>query len=269
MIFLLPFGGPMDSRIQYINSITKACEVLSLFHSEEPELGIREISARLAMNKTTVYRIVKTLELNGFLIQNPDTMKYSPGFAILELAHTMYKSFDDKQIIYPIMEELRDEFNEDVVLSILNGSQAVCIDRLESTNGINLSSRVGAVLPLHMGATGKVFLPYLPKDTLETILTSLDGWPEPPAKVSRSSLEMDIAVITDKGYISSVSELDDGVYAVAVPIFTSPGKVKYSLGVCGTVERMEAKGPEKVAARLLAEGKVLSKRLESLKTVQK
>lgn len=259
----------MEAKVQYINSISKAFEVLKLFNSNETELGIREIGVRLGMNATTVYRIVKTLELNGMLFQNPDNSKYSPSFAILEMAHAMFGNFDDKKVIRPFMAALQKEFNEDIILSVLHGTSSVCIDRLESVNGINLSSSIGRVLPLTRGATGKVFLPYLASDTLEALLSTAAEGPDRPGSVDRQSLERDLAALRRDGFISSRAELDDGVYAIAVPIFRGDGEIKYSLGMCGTIERMEAKGPDLVAARLVEIGKVISRRLEQLETVRR
>lgn len=259
----------MEPKIQYINSITKAFDVLKLFHTNETELGIREISARLAMNATTVYRIVRTLELNGMLVQNPENSKYSPSFAILEMAHAMFRNFDDKQVIRPFMKALQAEFNEDVVLSVLHNTSAVCIDRLESANGINLSSSIGRVLPLTRGATGKVFLPYLDRVSLDSLLDQAAEAAGGEKAQVRHSLEQDLAAIRRDGFISSRSELDDGVFAIAVPLFKGDGEIKYSLGVCGTTERMETKGPDKVAARLVEFGQVISRRLEELGTVQR
>ena len=258
----------MDSKIQYISSITKGFDVLRLFNEGETELGIREISTMLAMNKTTVYRIVKTLELNGMLIQNPINSKYSPGFSILEMAHKMFKNYDDKKLLSPFMKDLQNEFNEDVVLSVLNGTNAVCIDRLESNNGLVISAHVGRILPIVAGATGKVFLPYIPKDTLDIILkNSRDS--NSKQVTSKTSLEKDIEKIVTSGYITSEEEIDTGVFAIAVPVFDDKGDAKYSLGICGSVERIKLKGIDTIANRLLEVKDEISKRLGHLSMVKR
>jgi len=262
----------MDSNIQYINSITKAFDILRLFDDETYELGIREISAKLDMNKTTVYRIVKTLEINNMLVQNPINRKYYPGLSILQMAHKMFKNYGDKDLIYPYMLELQKEFNEDIVFSVLSGTNVVCIERLESDNGLILSSRIGRVLPITSGATSKAFLPFLPEETISSILDSFetkDKLDNLHSKRTRQSLEADIALIRKKGYAISYSEVDTGVCAIAVPIFDNYQRVAYSLGICGTTHRMESKGIESMANKLLEASKILSKGLESLKTVQR
>lgn len=259
----------MKSKVQYINSITRALDILRLFDSQNWELGIQEISNRLAMNKTTVFRVVKTLEINGFLIQNPINSKYYPGFAILEMAHDMFQNFSEKSLIYPFMQQLQSEFNEDIVLSVLNGTNAICIERLESNNGLRLSSHVGRILPLYAGATGKVFLPYLPPEILESVLSCEKETFTMYTKIDRPSLEKDIESIRKNGYIISISEMDLGVSAIAVPIFDGKGKAAYSLGVCGSTERLESKDRDQIIKRLLEISSIISKRLGYLHIVQR
>lgn len=261
----------MDTKIQYINSITKAFDILRLFDEDTLELGIREISARLAMNKTTVYRIVKTLEINNMVVQNPNNRKYYPGISILHMAHNMFKNFGDKHLIYPYMLELQKEFNEDIVFSILSGTNVVCIERLESDNGLILSSRIGRVLPITSGATSKAFLPFLQDEVISSILDSFEPKEAVDGlhSITRQSLEEDIKSIREKGYAISYSEVDIGVCAIAVPVFDNYHRVAYSLGICGSTNRMEAKGIELMTNRLLELSKTLSKELESLKTVQR
>ena len=91
----------------HINSINRAFDILRLFR-DSWELGIQDISRLTGLNKTTVFRVVKSLEANRMLEQNLQTAKYHPGFAIVELAHSVYKNFDVKHIFLPYMRLLRE-----------------------------------------------------------------------------------------------------------------------------------------------------------------
>ena len=242
-----------------INSINRAFEILKLFH-DSWELGIQDISRLTGLNKTTVFRVVKSLEANRMLEQNPRTNKYHPGFAIVELAHSVYRNFDAKHIFLPYMYRLQQEFNEDCVLSVLSGTHAVCIERMQGDNPVNLHSRVGRALPVYGGSTARVLLSFLDRATLEQVYEGLDHAAGMRIPVTREVLESSMEFVRKNGYLSSCGVTDDGVYSVSIPIHANTGKV-YSLGVCGVEDRMRHKGIETITKRLLEYGKEISERL--------
>lgn len=259
----------MDEKQQKannINSINRAFEILRLFH-DSWELGIQDISRLTGLNKTTVFRVVKSLEANRMLEQNPHTNKYFPGFAIVELAHSVYQNFDAKWIFLPYMHLLQQEFNEDSVLSVLSGTHAVCIERMQGDNAINLHSRVGRALPVYGGSTARVFFPFLDEETRQKVYEDVGNAKGLRVTVSREDLDRSADFVRENGYLTSVGVLDEGVFSVSVPIRMN-GKVLYSLGICGVDERMHSKGIENIARRLLEYGKEISTKLDCCDVIE-
>lgn len=242
-----------------INSINRAFEILRLFHGSW-ELGIQDISRLTGLNKTTVFRVVKSLEANRMLEQNPHTNKYHPGFAIVELAHSVYQNFDAKRIFLPYMLLLQQEFNEDSVLSVLSGMHAVCIERMQGDNSINLHSRVGRALPVYSGSTARVLLSFLDQATLEQVYAEAKKPTGLRVPVSREDLEASMDFVRKNGYLTSCGVTDAGVFSVSIPIPMGKDKV-YSLGICGVEDRMRSKGIETITKRLLEYGKEISEKL--------
>src|SRR5689334_1519607 len=68
-----------------IQSVKRSTDIISLFSSAQPSLGITQIAALLNLNKTTVWGLVTTLEQQGFLQQDPATQKYGVGPKLFEL----------------------------------------------------------------------------------------------------------------------------------------------------------------------------------------
>lgn len=250
-----------------INSIHRAFVILRLFN-QSWELGIQEISHLTGLNKTTVFRVVKSLEANGVLEQNPSNSKYYPGLAILELAHGIYQNYDVKNIFLPYMKLLREEFNEDVVLSVLSGVYAVCIERLEGDNAINLHSRVGRALPLCGGSTARVFLPYLSQESLECVYQDERSAQALARPATRADLEESLAFVKQNGYLISCGVTDEGVFSISVPVRMDDTRI-YSLGICGVEERMHSKGVDVLISRLLDYGKQLSEKLAYCEVIYK
>lgn len=248
-----------QQRANNINSINRAFEILRLF-KDSWELGIQDISQMTGLNKTTVFRVVKTLEGNRMLEQNPRTLKYHPGFAIIELAHSVYKNFDVKHIFLPYMRRLQEEFNEDVVLSVLSDTYAVCIERMEGNNAINLHSRVGRALPIYGGSTARVFLPFVSTDILQRIYLEAESQTELLAPVTRASLDESMQFVREHGYLISCGVTDAGVLSISVPVQMDYAHT-YSLGVCGVEDRMQSKGIDRITALLLNYKQQLSDKL--------
>lgn len=243
-----------------INSISRAFDILRLFQNEW-ELGIQDISRLSGLNKTTVFRVVKSLEANCILEQNSKNSKYHPGFAIVELAHSVYTNFDVKYIFHPYMKSLREEFNEDVVLSVLSDVRAVCIERFMGDNAINLSSRVGRTLPLYGGSTARVFLPFLSAGKLQRVCEDLQNAPTevllPPTK---EELIDSLNFVREHGFLSSCGVTDAGVLSVSIPIPMDRTHI-YSLGICGVESRMLEKGVDLITSRMLQSGKQIAEKL--------
>ena len=243
----------------HINSINRAFDILRLFR-DSWELGIQDISRLTGLNKTTVFRVVKSLEANRMLEQNLQTAKYHPGFAIVELAHSVYKNFDVKHIFLPYMRLLREEFNEDVILSVLSGTRAVCIERTEGDNAINLHSRVGRALPIYGGSTARVFLPFVSQEILYRVYQEAETQTDLLVPVSREILEESIQFVCSHGYLTSCGVTDAGVFSVSVPVQMDSSHI-YSLGICGVEERMLGKGVAAITSRLLGYSRQLSDKL--------
>lgn len=248
-----------QSKSNNINSINRAFMILRLF-SESWELGIQDISRLTGLNKTTVFRVVKSLEANRMLGQNHQTDKYYPDVGVLELAHNIYANYDVKYVFQPYMNRLLEEFNEDVILSTLSGTTAVCIERFRSNNVMALYSNVGRALPVYGGSTARVFLPYLDEDARSHVYQELQQARELARPVSVEDLEESMDFIQKNGYMMSCGVMDRNVFSVSVPVKVDDSHI-YSLGICGLKERMYSKGVDHIAERLLDYGKQISDKL--------
>jgi len=246
---------------QYINSIIRAIEILNLYKNGQTYFGITEISKLLNFHKTTVFRIVKTLESMGWLIKDEITNQYKLGLELLDVASSVNREYSNRNIIYDEMKKLAQEFNENVVLHIYIDYSAMCIERIEAQNVVKISSEIGSRTPLYAGASGKLVLAYQsPEIIKEVINRGFTKYAENTITDGNVLLE-NLSLIKKLGYSISFSEIDEGVLCISVPIIDDKGEFLSGLSIVAPTSRMENKNIEKIKNRLLDATKNISAKI--------
>ena len=132
-----------EKEPQYVNSIIRATAILELYEKLNVQyLGIAEISKELGIQKTTVFNIVKTLVHQGWLIQDNPNGKYRLGTRILRVSTMITQSITTEELIEKEMRCLRDEYNEDVVLTAMVDGVPICVEKVKSANYLQIQSRL-------------------------------------------------------------------------------------------------------------------------------
>ncbi|WP_124728139.1 IclR family transcriptional regulator [Staphylospora marina] len=222
-----------DEKKTTVRAAERALDILLCF-VDQSELGMMEIASKTGLNKSTVFRLLATLEAKGFVKRDPRTDKYELGFRIWELSASLNRSDDPAVLLLPEMERLRDELDETVSLYVRDGLERVRIQAVESRQAIRRVAPVGARMPLSVGASSKVLVAYGDRELLRAVLTDPD-WPE---TVDKDAFRAQLEKIREDGFALSVEEREEGTAAVAVPVFSRGGKLVAALTVSGPVLRM-------------------------------
>ncbi|MEA4933530.1 MAG: IclR family transcriptional regulator, partial [Lawsonibacter sp.] len=202
---------PQEKQPQYINSIIRATNILELYAKLDRQyLGIAEISKELELQKTTVFNIMKTLVHQGWLVQDSPSGKYRLGTRILRVSAMAARNISTEAILIQEMQRLRDEYNEDVVLTTLVDDVPICVEKIQSSNALRIHSRVGRVSCLVKGSTGKALLTWQPDDFIETTLDQ-NFSDDATGRRERQKMREELARIRNQGYCISISEQDAGV----------------------------------------------------------
>jgi DNA-binding IclR family transcriptional regulator len=225
-----------------VNSVLHATQILELYASQKVEyLSLTEISRALHMHKTTVYRILQTLQSVGWIEQSEVTSQYKLGSGMLLVASAVSVHLTTRNIILGEMQKLSVLYNETVVLSALRGSIGLAIDMVKSRQSLAVDPSNGYIVPLDLGASGKVLLAAQTPETIKNILQEY-----PPEK--RVVMEETTRKIQRTGYCYSEAEVDPGVAAVAVPL--SSTDYNYALTLSGPIERIRAFGIDRLTESL-------------------
>lgn len=164
--------GEREKDPRIISSLQRALDILSLFGSQSPELGITDIANALNLHKSTAAGLVYTLQRNGYIAQNPENRRYHLGLQLIERAGVLLDQIEIRKIAMPELEHLRDWSSESVNLAILEENQVIYIERLLTDKSLGFRNHIGKRAWPHSTALGKAILSHLPPHEAREILES-------------------------------------------------------------------------------------------------
>jgi DNA-binding IclR family transcriptional regulator len=215
-----------------IGSVQRAIDILNLFDNQAEELGTTEIARSLNLHKSTVASLVYTLEANGYLTQNMKTRKYRLGFKLAERVSVMLNHLQIRQVVYPFLQELHQEFNETINLGMLDGASVVYIERLQSTRPLGMRSEIGRRTLAHSTALGKAMLACLSPTELNAFIAchGLPALTQNTITEPRDLLE-ELEKTRQLGYAVDNEENEIGGRCTAAPIFDQTGRVVAAVSI--------------------------------------
>ena len=233
---------------QPVRAVERALDVLLSFTRDEPNLTLTQISERVGIHKSTVHRLLATLESRRLVQRDEASGTYHLGSRLMEMAFLVLQNNDVQRLATPYMERLAAEHRETVDLAILDGTDVVYLQVVESPQRVKLAAAPGQRLPAFCTATGKAFLAYLPEEQVQDILKQgLVKYTE-HTKIALPDLEEDLRLTREQGFAISEQEYEDGINAVATPILDVSSYPIAAIAVAGpsfrlSRERMLALGP--------------------------
>ncbi len=221
-----------------IHTLARAVELLDCFSLEHPELGVREVARMAKLSSSTAGRLLAALKDAGVLSQNPATRAYMIGPKVMVWAGIYSNTLDVRTKALDYMQELQRETQETISLYVRDGSDRVCVERLESPLNVRIVARIGRRLPLHAGSAGKVLLAFLPEDRQEEIIRSSTLEPLTPHTISDPVLlRGELERIRQAGYAVSRGEWLIEASGVAAPIFDYNGETVAAITISGPGQR--------------------------------
>ncbi len=151
-----------------LSSVDRALRLLEELARSGP-LGATELANRTGCAKATAFRLARTLQARGFVVQNQDS-SYRLGPRCLLLATGVHTSFDVRHEALPAMEALRDETGETVQLTVLDGADVIYVEQVTSAKPVRSVGTMGQRAPAHCVSGGLAQLAPLPFDRVRALL---------------------------------------------------------------------------------------------------
>ena len=246
-------------RDNSVHSVDRAISVLQVLARRGPS-AVTEIATELGVHKSTVFRLLGTLESRGLVDQNTSRGRYQLGYGVVQLAAGATRKLDLSVVSRPICQDLADAVGETVNIVINDGSTVVSIDQVIGSSAVTTVNWVGQRTALHANSAGKVFLAYMTQDERDERLTEpLQRYTERTV-VSREVLEQQLADVRDHGYGFTIGELEIGLAAVAAPIRNLDGQVMAAVTASGPTFRINSDTIPGVAVHVMAAAAAISQR---------
>ncbi len=225
-----------------VRAVDRALDVLLAFRPGESRLGAAELLRRVDLSRPTLYRLLRTLELRGFVVSSGNPQRFSLGPAVAQLSQAWSSGHDLTEIARPVMEQLWEETGETVALLMHSGRERVCVAELPSAQPLSFRRGVGHREQVLLGASGRAIVAFLadPSSHLADL----------PAG-RRQAFETELARIRADGHAVSREELIAGAVAVAVPIFMAGRQVVGSMAVYGPSVRIGEEQIRSIAQSLV------------------
>ncbi len=252
----------MESQPYAIQSVEKAITILKAFGHDKPEWGVSELARHLGWHKSTVSRLMATLEKGGLLTRNTESEPYRLGVELIGLAAHVISYLDLREVARPLLRDLAQSCQETVNLVVLDGSQVVNLEQFVPPERLVKNiGWVGKRMPIHCTAAGKVLLAHLPPSRLDRTLPAELACFTPHTVTSPDDLRRELSLILRQGYATVTEEMEVGLNAVAVPVFDHAGRVQSSITVAGPAYRVTADRYPTYAQALRTTAADISRRL--------
>lgn len=231
-----------------VQIVHRVASVLRAFNTRGL-LGITDLANATGLPKSTTHRLVTALVNEGLLVQDEDSHKYALSLRVTALSANVLSSHSVRKAARPMLMELRDQTHESVHLAVLEGMEAVIIDTEDSYYLVRVVNVPGQHLPAHAVSTGKVLLAYQWEMRLREMLqhTDLARYTDRTITDARLLLE-ELRRVRAAGYAVSCGELEEGIDAVAAPVFDHLGTVAAAVSIGGPSERCRPRQNELISA---------------------
>jgi IclR family transcriptional regulator, KDG regulon repressor len=231
---------PDDSKPgSTIKSLVKTLRLLKLFSPQHNVWTAEDMVSILGYHKSSVQRILATLEKEGFLSKaTPRRSEYRLGPDILFLGNVAEMSLDLRSVARPIMADLVHRAQETCYLCVADQGQCLYIDKVECSQPIRIINQVGQRNPMHCTGVGKALMSGMADDAIDRLIESrgLNAHTRNTITDPRQ-LRQQIDGIRRSGIAQDNEELDLGVKCVAAPIKGRSGAVVAAISLSGPTQR--------------------------------
>lgn len=241
-------------------TLLKGLSVLEALAASRQPRGVTELAQQLGLLKSNVHRLLQTLSALGYVRQDAASGRYECTLKLWEMGTAVADGIDVVTVARPFIASLAQKTAETVHLSILDGTEVIYIDKIDSPQPVRAYSRVGGRAPAYCVATGKALLAFAAPAIFDDLPRKLIVH-TPRTLTSRDALERELSRIRETGYAVNRGEWRDSVGGIAAPIFGPANALAAAVGISGPAERLTATRLREFAPHVVATAKAISQAL--------
>ena len=144
-------------------TVDKAVEVLFHLHAEASPQGVTDVGRALGLPKSSAHRLLTTLGRRG-LVERDDRGRYRPGIGLVALGLGALASEPIVVAARPVLDDAVGAVGETFFLVGARAGTLVVLAKAEGTGFLRAAPQLGASVPVHATAVGKLFLAHAPDE---------------------------------------------------------------------------------------------------------
>ena len=222
-------GRPSD----HDTAADKVLRLLLAFGDARPA-ALSDLARDAQLPKSTTHRLLSTLQRHD-LVERTEQGAYRLGLGAWKLGQRSRPYDAVARLAAPRLDALTAASGETSFLTVAEMDHAVCVATAQSPRLMRLSLEPGTLVPMHLGASNRILLAFLPAGERDRVVRR---WTEGEAE--RIALEEDLRRIRRDRYVVSSSQLTSGATAVAVPVLDEKGDLVAGLSLGGPTDRFDA-----------------------------
>lgn len=222
-----------------LHSAANTLDILDLL-AQKGELTVPEISQLTGFTKSSVFRMLATLENRKYVKKSADA-KYSLDVKLMILGNSVIERLDVIRFGHPMLMELTSRTGETSHLGVLDGDIYVrVVDKVLSSSTIRTDSYVGFGRRAHLMACGKAILAFKSREFIDAYIRVNDFAPLTDYSItSAGQLMLELEVTRQRGYAVDREESEYGLFCIGAPVFDVNNNVIAAVSVSGPAERMK------------------------------
>lgn len=234
-------------------------DVLRCFSTDQPLVGVTEIAQQVGLHKSSISRLLATLESEGWVEQDPTTRKYQLGLGLIAIAGPLLANLNVRRVAYPYLQELAKATRETTVLVVWENSAAVTVEQIASDRTVKHTSPLGSRYSSTGSASVQIFLADMDPDTAGALVNDdtirlQDTW-------TLEQLQQRLAEVQQRGYATNLRETFDDEVGIAAPVYDHHSKVVAAVLVAAPSYRVDCETTEKLIEHCVDTAAIISTRM--------
>lgn len=247
---------------QKVQTLERALDLIELLAIAKNGLGVTEISQQIGLPKSTVFRLLAALVRRGYAEKDSKTSTYKLGLRFIEISGLFLKKLELKTEALPVMRRLAEIVGQPVHLAVLDGQEAIYIEKVELVNSIRMYSQIGKRVPVYCSAIGKMLLAGLAPELQSEILDRLVFKKHTENTIlTKETLVKELQTVRNQGWAVDNEEHEKAVRCIAAPVYDYTRKVIAAVSVSGDKRVIRPERDVEIAGYVMKAAQDISRRM--------
>lgn len=234
-----------------VQSVSRAFTILKTLSLNPDGMGVTELARQMDIHKSTVSRLLSTLENEAAVERVPNGSRFRIGHGLLDLVPHVDKNQYLSSLLRPIIGRLAAQIGESVGLSVINGNSSTTVSLTQSSHSIQVRNWLGDKFPLHISSSGKIYMANWSEQRLASYLQRPLVAYTTYSITQPSKLRDRLAEIRRVGYDWTFDEFEEGLVAVSAPVKDAANNVIATIYISGPRFRFPPDGMKEMITKQL------------------